>query len=214
MPKSREYLYDLFKNNRKPNEDDFKALIDSSVNLQDDRPNAGWYYFHFLPSPNYLHNATYFINSVVHTFSPDREFYFVDKFSFLGEVSFVDGTAFATLPNNDNSNVRVSGSMKIFLPKEINRIVRFRILGSMDVQDTVNGPLLLNLRLTKSSIVSPVDLFTLRSVTSFVSTEFDESDDVDIPVNPNEDALFLSIDAYPRRVGNRILVKKIGIQFS
>jgi hypothetical protein len=47
MQRSREYLYDRFKNNQKPNENDFRDLIDSGPNFYDD--NTGWYYYRFVP---------------------------------------------------------------------------------------------------------------------------------------------------------------------
>lgn len=203
MQRSREYLYGRFKNNQKPNGDDFKDLIDSSFNVLDDKVNAGWYFFHFLPHPYYGENGL-FASSRLEKYP---------EFMSSGSETIAQYLSGVSL-------LAITGYMNIPLPKGISRVKGFRLIGSMDINDLRLGSLFLNPTLRRSSIDSPGVSFSLPTITKNRTgiQEFDEpSPSSAIPeifINPNEDTLLLIINAFPGDPRNKIILEKFGIQFT
>ncbi|PTQ91919.1 hypothetical protein C8R30_12723 [Nitrosomonas nitrosa] len=191
MPKSRGYLYDLFKNNRKPNEDDFKALIDSSVNLQDDRPNAGWYYFRFLPYNNDPGNSFDYNLGVGGTQAPDQ------------------------VTGRGSPGSRKGGAMGIFIPRGVSRINRLRVVGNSSIRGESQS---LYVQLIKSTR-SPDQLEVFSNTITITQHSGDQDISYqEIPfqinINPSEDALSLRIMMVSASARNNIFINSIGIEFS
>lgn len=139
MQRSRGYLYDRFKNNQKPNGDDFRDLIDSSYN------EKGWYYFLFLPHSISGANGFEMTNSnAFHLYKHERENNSADG---IVNILLPKGVSrIISLQINGKMNIR-GGNMRldIFLSKYTNESSR---LISLDdeikpiIRDTVGSHIL------------------------------------------------------------------------
>lgn len=188
--KNRQDLKKLFINGAKPSEKDFEELIDSSFNKLDEPrqevvSNAGWYYFRFFPL---------FIRP--NTFSH----------SSLNDQVFL-GSAAAN---------RISiGVMNINIPRGISRINRLKVVGTFVLQA---GTETLQISLFKAAqSTSLLEQIYSGNVSSSFNNPRNISDillNVRRSINPNEDALSVTVAQHLKRSDSMITIHSIGIEFS
>ena len=205
MQRTRDNLYERFRNGDRPDENDFRDLIDSFFNIEDDSLNAGWYYQRFIPVRS---GVTGLIGGSTPAVSLPGEPIVTEH------ETYIQGGRFA-------------GIMMIFLPKRITRISGFYLKAYMELEDLgserrrpffscrihkmprniITGPIS-NLDSWSEVIFSETFNGTL---TGFQPIEQELS--IDEPINSEEDSIFIQMFADSRIPGNKISIRLIGTQY-
>jgi len=211
MPSTREQLYQRFRNGQKPDQEDFKELIDSSFNIRENPreeipepvSNVGWYFFQFFPYPLYRLG-------------------FGASYRKYREFQVLTGKTIAVGSSGDVSMTAVpsfAGGMNIPIPKGVTYINQIRIKGefSCSLNDGESAYFrfylktipIKSIQLTPSQINNPIS----------GRHPVDDLINVNAPIINQGDTLSIFIYAEPRSSSlgtsfkNRMSIEMIGIEF-